>query len=151
MFVTYKPEDGDVQRWRFDPGRVRASKAEMIEKRFGQNWDVWLANVQSGSMKARRVLLWHLLTLAHNGLRFEDVPDFFADELLVEHSVDELTEIRDRVAKSTKIPEEQRDMMLDALDVEMTEAMDREEATGAQMGGEPEGKAPSNSGAAPTP
>ncbi|GIH69439.1 hypothetical protein [Sphaerimonospora thailandensis] len=145
MFVTYCPEDGDEQRWTFDSKRVRASKAEMIEKRFGDNWEKWLFAVQSGNMRARRVLLWHLLTLEHHGLRLEDVPDFYSGELLVEHSVAELREIRDRVAKSN-VSAEQREDVFTALDTEITAAMEREEHFG-----EPEGKAPSKSGAADIP
>lgn len=138
MHVTYRPEGDAEQRWEFDPTRVRASKAEMIEKRFGESWDVFLASIQQGSMRARRVLLWHLLTLAHPGLRFEDAPDFFADELLVEYTVAELNEIRTRVA--SKMPAgEEREQVLTLLDSEITEAMARDEAAGV----EPEGKAPS--------
>ena len=139
MYVTYRPEDGEEQRWKFDPDKVRASKAEMIEKRFGENWDAWKVAVQQGNMRARRVLLWHLLTLAHSGLRFEDTPDFFAGEMLVEHSVDELRDIRDRVEKRAP-GGDTRDQVLAALDVEITEAMAREEGAGV----EPEGKAPSS-------
>ncbi|MEU9888674.1 hypothetical protein [Sphaerisporangium sp. NPDC051011] len=145
MFVTYRPEDGDTQRWTFDPKRVRASKAEMIERRFGGNWEAWLAAVQAGNMKARRVLLWHLLTLTHH-LRYEDVPDFFAEELLVEHSVAEVTELRDRVAK-VSLSDEQREQMMTGLDIALSDAIAREEAAGL----EPEGKAPLRSDASGTP
>ncbi|MFC7380894.1 hypothetical protein [Sphaerisporangium rhizosphaerae] len=138
MFVTYKPEDGDEQRWEFNPKRVRASKAEMIEKRAGENWDAWLASLQSGNMRARRVLLWHLLTVDHPTFRWEDVPDFYASELMVEHSVAELTEIRDRVTKA-KLPADQVDQILSALDGEIASAMEREQVS------EPAGKARSKS------
>lgn len=140
MFVTYQPEDGDERRWTFDPKRVRASKAEMIEKRSGENWDAWLVSVQAGNMRARRVLLWHLLTLEHHGMRFEDTPDFYAGELVVEHSVAELLDMKDRIMKAS-IPDEQREQITAALDVEIADAMLREGQD------EPEGKAPSKSDA----
>lgn len=138
MLVTYTPESGDAQRWEFDPKRVRASEAEAIEKRAGENWDSWLFAVQAGSMRARRVLLWHLLRREHPSLRWEDTPDFYAGELLVEHTVAELTEIRDRV-EAARLSADQREQALTALDVAITEAM-------ARQAEEPEGKAPSKSG-----
>lgn len=141
MFITYRP-DGDpeqTQNWDFDPGRVRSVEAEMIEKRYGANWDQWRNDVRAGSAKARRVLLWHLLRRAHHTLRFEDTPDFYMDELLVEHSVVELLELRDRLQK-VNLPESDREQMMTTLDIEITEAQARE-----MTGDEPAGKAPSNS------
>jgi hypothetical protein len=133
MRITYAPEDGDRQEWDFDPDRVRSSLAEMIERKYGETWEQFCAGVQSGNMRARRVLLWHLLRLEHPALRYEDVPDFYASELKVQYSVAELNDIRDRLQKM-HLPETQRDSAMAALDVEMTSAMEREE-----------GKAPSAS------
>lgn len=126
MHVTYRPEDGDEQRWEFVPGRIRASQAELIEKRYGQNWEKWCADVQSGNMRARRVLLWHLLCREHHTLRFEDTPDFVADELLVEHSVTELSALKERLLKAD-LPEAEREQLVYALDLEMSEAIARGE------------------------
>jgi hypothetical protein len=128
VFVTYRPEDQPaeaVQRWEFDPGRIRSVEAELIEKRYGQKFDVWRNDVRVGSAKARRVLLWHLLRRQHPVLRYEDTPDFLMDEVLVEHSVAELVELRDRMAKAT-LDEETRTQISTALDLEITEAMARE-------------------------
>ncbi|MFF0469328.1 hypothetical protein ACFYPX_18090 [Micromonospora zamorensis] len=136
MHVTYTPEGGTAQRWDFNPGRVRAAEAELIEKRYGKAWDQFRADVQTGSMKARRVLLWHLLRREHHTLRFEDVPDFYTDELLVEHSVDELTLMREKLAQAD-LPDGDRDQMLAMLDIELAEAAARGEVPG--------GKALSNS------
>lgn len=136
MHVTYKPEGGDVQRWTVDLGRIRQSEAELIEKRYGQNWEKFRADVQSGSARARRVLLWHLLRRQHHTLRFEDVPDFRVGELLVEHSAEELVVLKDRLMKAN-LPDDEREQMMTALDIEITEAIAR--------GEEIEGKATSNS------
>lgn len=146
MFVTYRPEDGDERSWTFDPAKVRASKAEMIEKRYGDNWEKWQIAVQAGSIKARRVLLWHLLTLEHHGMRFEDTPDFYAGELIVQHSAAELRRIRDQVAKA-KIDPAERDMVLATLDGEIAEQSLKEKTVGA----EPEGKARSKRAESATP
>lgn len=128
MHVAYKPEDptdGEPREWKFDPSRIKASQAEVIENRFGENFDQWVAGVQSGNMRARRVLLWHLLTRDHATLRFEDTPDFYAGELEVSFDVAELVPIRERMAASN-LPASKRDAALAAIDLEMTQAMERE-------------------------
>lgn len=129
MWVTYKPEDQPAeaaQRWEFNPDRVRTSEAELIEKRYGANWDTWRNDVRAGSARARRVLLWHLIRRKHNTLRYEDTPDFYMDELLVEHSVAELLELKERLAKAKVDDEGMREQMATALDIEITDAMARE-------------------------
>jgi hypothetical protein len=143
MFVTYKPEDGsaEAQTWEFDSRKVRASRAEMIEKRAGENWEAWLMGVQQGNMRARRVLLWHLMSMPHPTMKFEDTPDFYAGELEVQHTKAELTAMRDRIT-SAGLPEDQVAQVLMAIDLEIA---------GAPEGGsEREGKALSKSGASAT-
>lgn len=137
MWVTYRPEDQPedaVQKWEFNPKRVRTSDAEIIEKRYGANWDTWLNDVRSGSAKARRVLLWHLLRREHARLRYEDTPDFYMEELLVEHSVVELLELKDRLSKVKLDDESAREQMATALDIEITDAMAREGVTDETAG-----------------
>jgi len=138
MFVTYRPEGGEEKRWTFDPRRVRASQAEMIERRAGEPYEAWLTSVQAGKTHARRVMLWHLLSLEHPGLKFEDTPDFYMDELIVEHSVSELEELKARVQRAN-IPSDQRETILAALEIEIAEAEQREKERGG------EGKAKSRS------
>lgn len=127
MFVTYAPEDQpDSTRWEFVPGRVRANEAEIIEKRWGGHYDQFVSAVQSGSMRARRILLWHLLRKEHHTLRFEDTPDFYADELVVEHSRAELEKLRDRLQKAD-LTDDEREQAMTAIDIAVTEAIEAEE------------------------
>lgn len=126
MHVTYTPEDGDRQEWDFNPGRVRSSEARVLEKVFGENWETFTVGVQSGNIGARRVMLWHLLRLQHPMLRYDDVPDFYTDELVVEFSTAELAPMLDRMRKAN-LPEDKREQVLAALDFAMSEAMAREE------------------------
>lgn len=125
MKVTYNPSGDSPRVWFFDPDEVPQSQAEMIEKRYGQLWDAFLADVRQGSARARRVLLWHLLRLEHHTLRLEDTPDFKMGALKVEHTVDELLTLRGRILKAS-LPDDERDGILAALDVEITEAMGEE-------------------------
>jgi hypothetical protein len=140
MRVTYTPEAGDRQAWEFVPARIRQSEGEMVEKRFGGPWDKFVAAVMQGDLKARRVLLWHLLRRDHPTVRFEDTPDFYIGELLVEQSYAELLALREKVGKAS-LPDNERDTVLAAIDVEMTEAMEREGLVDEVA----EGKAHSNS------
>jgi hypothetical protein len=146
MYVTYRPEDGDEQRWEFDPARVRASKAEMIEKRYGDSWDQWQHALQAGNMSARRVLLWHLMSLDHMALRFEDVPDFYAGELEIEFTAAELRTLRAGVEKS-RMTDAEKAPLLAAIDTEIDEAVLRD----IERGVVEEGKAPSKRSGASTP
>lgn len=140
MIVTYAPEGHEPQSWEFDPGKVRASRAEMIERRAGESWETWLMQVQQGSMRARRVLLWHLMSQTHPTLRYEDAPDFMAGELTIQHTRAELAEMRERIA-AAGLPDDQASQVIMAIDLEMSKAPE---------GGEGEGKAPSKSSASAT-
>jgi hypothetical protein len=119
MFVTYSPEGGEQQRWEFDPSRVRESQAELIERRFGQEWHHFVVALISGASKARRVVLWHLLRLEQHTLRYEDAPDPFKSELKVEFSRAELQLMRAQAAQQPADDEDavkQRDAALAQLD-----------------------------------
>lgn len=141
MFVTYAPEGEEPQRWAFDPRKVRASEAEAVERQAGESWDSWLVQLQKGGMRARRVLLWHMLRGQHPALRFEDTPDFYAGDLTVEYSLAELEAMRDRVVKAA-MSEEQRQAVMSVLDTQIKDARER---------GADEGKAPSLTGGNATP
>jgi len=121
MKVTYTPAEGESQVFEFDPDDVDQDEAEQVEKRYGRNWDEFGQDVRQGSARARKVLLWHLLRRAHPAMRFEDTPRFKMGAVKVEHSLEELLVLRDRVAKSN-LEDEQKDGVLAALDLEITEA-----------------------------
>jgi hypothetical protein len=137
MLVTYKPEGQEPRSWTFDPGRVRLSEAAAVEKHYGASWEQFAAEVQAGSAKARRVLLWFLMRREHSTLRFDDTPDLWLEELVLEHTVEELRAVRDRVEK-TGLPESDLTMALAIIDSQIAEASERPE-----LGGE--GKAISES------
>lgn len=157
MFVTYRPEGSDApQTWEWEPRKVRASRAEMIEKRAGENWEAWLMGVQQGNMRARRVLLWHLMSMPHPTMKFEDTPDFYAGELEIQHSAAELVEMRERIVKAGMADDAQAAQILMAIDLELEETRERETARRLDaidpewVAPEPEGKAPLRSAASNT-
>lgn len=96
MKVTYTPAGDAPQVFTFKPGLVRAAAAEMIETRSGMRYEQWVDAALSGSAKARRVLLWHLLSLQHGHVRIEDV-DYAVGELLVERDLEEARKFRTEI------------------------------------------------------
>jgi hypothetical protein len=134
MLVTYAPDQGSKQQWEWDADRVRTSEAELCEKRFGDTWDKLKVGIMSGQSKARRVLLWHLLRREQHTLRYEDVPDFYVGELLVEFTREELQAMRTKIERA-RMDETERDEMLTAIDLQIADA---------PSAGEPVGKATSN-------
>jgi len=122
VFVTLNQEGNSPQMWEFDPARVKASQAEMVEKRYGQPWDMFLRDLIKGSMLARRVLLWHLMRQAHHTLRYEDTPDFYASELTVEYSRAELEAMRAEANTTKALNDDDRAQALAVLDEEIAKA-----------------------------
>lgn len=140
MEVTYKPEGApeDQHRvWDFDPTRVRQSRAEMIEKRYGNRYAEWVNGVQRGDSRARRVLLWHLLGLEHPMLKLEDVPDFMMFELEVAYSISDLQKLRQEVAESS-MDDHTKEETLERLDMEIATRLgkDMDEVTPEDLGKE---------------
>ena len=136
MRVTYQPDDpqdGDRQTWTFKPGRVRVTESEVIAKAFGGTFEDWNQALLTRNGLARRVLLWHLLRLAHPMLRFTDTPDFMMDELEVELDRGELTELLDNLPK-LPMDEKTRQEGREAIEAQIAELDDEE----------PVGKAPAN-------
>lgn len=139
MFVIYTPEDGDRQEWTWNPGRVRASEGQLLLREFGQtSWDMFVQGVRQNDLHARRVLLWHLTRRDHPlaNVRFDQTPDFFADEMTVEFSSAELADLIDKVSSAPAAPEEKA-QALSVLQRELEAAQQRE----AEIEGL-EGKAP---------
>lgn len=142
MKVTYAPKGDPEQTWDWDPDAVSVVEAEAIERRVDATWDEFRVLVMKGSSRARRVLLWHLLKREHPPLKLDDV-DFRVGEVKVEMDRAELQDMRDRIAESKRLDEDERDKVLSALDDQIDKA----------PGGTatPPGKAPSKSAAASTP
>lgn len=131
MFLVYKPEGGEEQRWPFNPKKLRAAEAEQIEKVTGWDFAEFGQHLQKGSILALRALLWTFQRRTHEVLKFRDV-DFAVGEV-------DLLFDRDEVAEARKVAEDlppgpERDLALAQID-----AM-------AKVAPEPEGKAPASSG-----
>lgn len=154
MLVIYKPVDANGEEtgngWEkeFNPGRIKASRAEMIEKRYGQRYAEWVKEIQAGEAKARRVLVWHLLSATHPTFKMEDVPDFEFGELELDYSVADLQKLRNEVSESA-MDDAAKSETLDRLDMEIATRLLKpaEELTAEDLGkaGEPLGTDASDS------
>jgi hypothetical protein len=118
MIVTYRPVGAKKPWvWEFDPATVPLSAADMIERRYSADrpsFDQWLAAVQGGSARARRVLLWYLQWLEHPKIRLEDV-DPPRSALEVEYTKAEIQDMIDSVEKKKRMDDGERQEILDAL------------------------------------
>jgi hypothetical protein len=121
MIVTYSPAGQDRQEWDFDPNQIKASRAEVIENRFGDTFGEWQVGVLKGSMRARRVLLWHLLSADHPSLRLDDV-DPAAGEIGVAFTRSELEAMRAAAETATTITAAEREQAIAALDSMIADA-----------------------------
>jgi len=115
MIVTYRKAGADEpQTWEFDPKDVSLSAADVIERRYDvdkPSYSRFLAAVQAGSARARRVLLWYLLWRDHPMIRFEDV-DPRLDEIEVEYTKAEVSAIIDEVnARRRQDPAEKAEII----------------------------------------
>lgn len=106
MYITYRPVgDGEPQEFVFLPGKTPTFDSEAIERVTEWTWDEFMTNLQKGSLKARRALLWILLRRQHRGIQFKDV-SFTPDEVNVEYDVFELTQLRRDIEDSPRSDEE---------------------------------------------
>jgi hypothetical protein len=137
MKLVYTPDGEAPQEWKYKPGRIRASDAELLERRTGMSWGDFNQQLARGSVLARRALLWYFLRQTHATLRFEDV-DFALDELTLEFDRDEWAHIR-RQVEETKLPagtpDEMRETLLAELDREAAGADEAEGKASASTSG----------------
>lgn len=128
MHVTWKPEDGtDDRTWEFDPDNLLASEGRAIEKAYGAPGGVeeWLNKLRVNEVRARLVLLWHLLKQDHPKLRIDDVPDFRLRQVKVEMSSIELRSLWEQMSK-TKMDDDTLEAFKLAFDRDLADAVHRE-------------------------
>ncbi|MFF9582501.1 hypothetical protein [Streptomyces achromogenes] len=128
MYLVYSPEGSDEpKRWKYNPRKIMAPERENIERITSRNWSEFTKDVVAGSSLCRRALLYTYLKREHPTLKLDDV-DFAWDELTLEYSRGELTEMRTAVADSATGDE--RATILAKLDQEIAEAYEDPEDEG---------------------
>lgn len=135
MIVTFDPTDhdrGDKHVWEWDPDRVFADEAEVIEAEWdGKPWDHFVMMAKAGATKARRLLLWHLLRTEHPGQyqNVKDVPRFRTGEITIDQSSKEMLVQRGLLEESPALTDAERKQALTAWDTEYARAVEREGKT----------------------
>jgi len=126
MIVTYTPEDNpaDKQTWDFNPKRLRVSQQTALEEQYHAPWADFYVAVLKDEARARRVLLWYLLTQVHPKLAFRDTPDFYQEELVVEQTSTELADMHDEAVAA--VPEHLRGQFEAVFAAQVAEARERE-------------------------
>jgi hypothetical protein len=132
MKVVYTPEGQQAQEWDFLPARIRESRAEMIERRYAKligeksvPFEQFRMAALQDSASARRVLLWHLLSMQHPSIRIEDV-DPLRGELKITASKSELGELRMALETAGGMEDGERETMLAMIDAQIAAAPDDE-------------------------
>lgn len=107
--VTYTGGDAP-QHWLFDPDDVDFDEAERIETAMGttsrDTWDQFVAGVMDAKVRARRVLLWHLLrrTNPDYPMAFADTPNAKMGQLTVELGTSEIAKLASRFEAAPLAP-----------------------------------------------
>lgn len=129
MFLLYTPEDGDEQRFPYNPRRMMSPEMEAIERVTGQSWSKFSANVLEGNALCRRALLWVLMKRQHPTLKFADV-SFTWDELKLVYSRQEYEAMLQQTIENTTGDEQA--VLVAKLTEEMATAIDED---GDEQGG----------------
>jgi hypothetical protein len=145
MFLTYRPDGQDEQRWEVKLGKFRSMEIEAIEKVTGLDYGTAFKDkLIKGNGLARRALLWTLQRREHPTIRFADI-DFADDELQLELDRDELLQSREAIADADGIGPDEKAMALSLIDAQLADFDERREAAGDDPG-----KAPTPSDASST-
>lgn len=129
MWMIYKPGGKEEQRFRYDPNKLMSAEREALERRTERDFSDFTQAVLSGNSLCRRALLFMFQKRAHPTIRWDDV-DFAWDELELQFSRDEYQLMRDAVEQDSAISDSERRARLDAIDLEMSTAIDDDEAQG---------------------
>lgn len=115
MLLTYTPEGADERTWVYDPSKLMSSEAAAIEKVTEQTYAEFGVALMKGSAGCRRALLWVLLKREEPTLRIAQV-DPPTGSLTLEFEAHELISMRDQVAKSSSLNDDERATALSGLD-----------------------------------
>lgn len=139
MRVVYAPEGQDPREWNLLPARIMEKRAEMIERRYAKligeksaPFEQWRMALLQDEASARRVALWHLLSLDHPTLRIEDL-DYIRGDLKITASKTELGDLRLTLQAAGGLDDAQREAMLAAIDAQIETAPDDQDDAGKAL------------------
>jgi hypothetical protein len=122
LIIIYAPEGGERQTWNLKEVRFMSSEAEAVERSTGLEWQEAKARVIKGSMLALRAIVWVLVKRDEPALRYGQF-DPAENEIGVDFDTEEWAVVRDELANSPDLDDEQRALALAQLDAEAAEAV----------------------------
>lgn len=117
MILIYEPEGGERRTWNLKEIRFMSSEAETVERSTGLEWQEAKARVIKGSMLALRAIVWVLVKRDQPALRYTQF-DPAENEIGVDFDTEEWAVVRDELANSPDLDDEQRAIALAQLDAE---------------------------------
>lgn len=117
MILIYEPEGGEPRRWDLKQIRFMSTEAENVERVTGMEWQEAKARVIKGSMLALRAIVWVLAKRDEPALRYSAF-DPAENEIGVDFDAEEWQAVRDELAKSPDMSEEERALALAQIDAE---------------------------------
>ncbi|WP_414943306.1 hypothetical protein [Amycolatopsis sp. cmx-11-32] len=140
--IAYSPDGGEAQRYDFDPDDLRVAAAEDLERKFEGSLGELQQSLVSGSVRAKRCALWHVLRQTHKDLRYDDV-DFRSGEVEVILSRELLEQMHAAAQTATGVPEDKRRVAVAAIEAQLSRSASVDgEGQDDEVPG-PAGKAPS--------
>lgn len=129
MFLKFTA-DGETEPKVYEvrPGKVGKKRSAMAERAYSRavgerrTWAQLQADAQQGSIEAWAMFLWIAQTADHPGLRYEDMPDFETEQLVMEHSREEIRQMRAGLAASKTMLALERDALIAQLDIALETA-----------------------------
>jgi hypothetical protein len=121
LILIYAPEGGERRTWNLKEVRFMATEAEAVERATGMEWQEAKARVIKGSMVALRAVVWVLVKRDEPALRYGAF-DPAEHEIGVDLDAEEWGVLREELANSDDMSDEQKALMLAQLDAEAATA-----------------------------
>jgi hypothetical protein len=123
MIIKYSPEGEEPREFEFYPSKLLSVEAEAIENVGGNAWETFEEfgyKFIRGNVRAYRAALWIMLKRHENPkLKFQDLA-FKMDEVSVDYSKTELTNIKEAIEQDEdSVPENMRETALAQINKEL--------------------------------
>jgi hypothetical protein len=96
VILTFTPDEGEKQEWRFRGDKLMTTEAEAVEKVTGMTYAEFGERLLNGNPTARRAVVWVMRKRTEPTLRFGEV-DFPMGALRLDFEDEEKAEMRDAI------------------------------------------------------
>jgi hypothetical protein len=120
MKLVYTLDDGSIEEYDFEPGRLMSSEADAIEDLKQAKWDTFEEFGQmflKGSTRAHKAALWIMKRRNDPTIKFTDL-DYPLTALKVSLTDAEKGRFRDSIESNPNMDAEQKEWLLNSLDLD---------------------------------